>query len=324
MAPEPLRLALVGLGRHALKTVLPAVAAAEGWSLAAVVSSRPEAASEIGSEHGVAYFTDLDDALESERPDAVYVATTPADHLAPCATALDAGVPVVICEKPLAVLGDDANRLIAAARGASSVLVEVMAYQHHPQFRAVEELIGSDEVGDLVHGYARFSFPHLGADDFRYRAAAGGGALLDAGVYPLSMAVRLLGSAEVEVNGSVFQGGGEVDIAGTATLTDGAGRSFQCSWGMGSAYANLARLVGTAGTIEVARPFSKPPSFDEPLTLIDGWGGRTERPYAATDQFAAMLDDIARHRHDAAWVETTHRETEARWAVIDAVRRSAG
>ena len=58
------------------------------------------------------------------------------------------------------------------------------------------------------------------------------------------------------------------------------------------------------------------------LTLIDGWGGRTERAYEAADQFAAMLDDIAERRGDAAWVESVHRAAEERWAVIDAVRGS--
>jgi predicted dehydrogenase len=324
MAGDALRLVVVGLGRHATKTVLPAIVAAERWTLAGVVSSRLAAAVEVAGDLETAAFTDLETAIEQEQPDAVYVATTPADHIAAVTVALSGGVDVVICEKPLGVTGDDARQPLVDARAHGRLLVEVMAYQHHPQFRMAEELLDRNEVGGLVHGYARFSYPHLAPEDHRYRAAAGGGALLDAGIYPLSMAVRLLGTAGVVVDASQFSGDAEVDTAGTATLTDGAGRSFQCSWGMGSAYTNLARLVGTAGTIEISRPFSKPPSFDEPLTLIDGWGGRTAVEYAAADQFGVMLDDIAHHRADPVWTESIHRDIEARWDVVDAVRRVAG
>jgi predicted dehydrogenase len=323
MAP-PLRVVVSGLGRHAGKTVIPAIAAAEGWALAGVVSSRAAAATAAAAEHGVGSYTDLAAAIEAERPDAVYIAAVPADHRRACRTAMSAGVPIVICEKPLGTGAAEVTQLVDEARRGPHLLCEVMAYQHHPQFLALERLIGDEAFGELVHGFARFSYPHLGPDDHRYRAAAGGGALLDAGVYPLSMAVRLLGTADVTVTANRFAGDHEVDVSGTATLTDARGRSFQCSWAMGSAYTNMARLVGTNGSIEVDRLFTKPETYVEPIILVGGWGERTPVAYRTANQFTAMLDDVARHHGDPHWVDSLHRSIEDRWSVIGRVIDAAG
>jgi NDP-hexose-3-ketoreductase len=318
--PEALRVIIAGLGKHATQTVIPAVAAARGWVLAGVVSARRDAATTAGRDLEVAAYGDIEAAIAAERPDAVYLATTPADHGTACAAALNAGVRLVICEKPLVVDAGEARDLVATSRRNGVPLVEVMAYQHHPQFAAMKGVLASEEFGGLAHGYARFSYPDLAPGDHRYRAAAGGGALLDAGVYPISLAVELMGTADLEVQGALAsRGDAEVDTAGTATLLDADGRAFQISWEMGAAYANLARFVGRSESLEVERPFSKPESFAEPLTVIGGWGERRPVEYSPANQFVAMLDHVAANVGDAAWADDMRRRITDRWAVISRI-----
>lgn len=324
MATQPARsIVVAGLGRHADKIVLPAIEASPHWRLAGLVSGRPDAAARRAADLGTGAFPTIAAAVAATGADAVYLAGLPAVHHAGTMEALDAGAPVVVCEKPLGVDGSEARDMLERAEASDALLYEVVAYQHHPQFEALERLIGSDEIGGLVHGYARFSFPYLPEGDFRYRPDDGGGALLDAGVYPLSLAVHLLGGGDLRVQASEYRGAHDVDVAGAATLTDGAGRSFQCSWGMGSAYANTARIVGTAGTVEVPRPFSKPAAFDEPLQVIGGWGERTAASYDAADQFVRMMNDLHLHADDREWRAAAAERIAARWAVLDRVRASA-
>ena len=76
-------------------------------------------------------------------------------------------MPIVICEEPLGVSGKEVARLVAAARSTDSFLYEVMAYRHHPQFVALQRLVDTAEVGGLVHGYARFSYPFMPEGDYR-------------------------------------------------------------------------------------------------------------------------------------------------------------
>lgn len=322
------RLVVQGLGTHTLKTVLPAVEASSGWRLAGLVSRRADAAAEVAEQLGVPHHVTLTDAVESVAPDAVYVATEPADHAPSCRAALEAGVGTVFAEKPLAADAADVAPLVELATTNGALLCETLAYRFHPQFAALRGAIDDEAFGGLRHGYARFSYPHLAPENHRYEATAGGGALLDAGVYPLSLAVGLMGDVPLHVTAGGDHGDRAVDISGHATLADDAGRTFQCSWEMGSAYTNLARLVGAGGSIVVERPFSKPPSFDAPIVRISGWGERSEVTYQPADQFAAMLDTVAMNRDDDGFVGDMHRETVRRWTVVGdvlaAVSRRAG
>ncbi|MBU1492454.1 MAG: Gfo/Idh/MocA family oxidoreductase [Actinobacteria bacterium] len=320
MGGDPLRVVVVGLGRHAVRTVIPAITATPGWELTGVVSSRSEARTEASDTHGVPGFPTLQAALEGGRPDFAYIASAPSHHAADVREALEARLGVV-CEKPLGVDAAEVSGLLGMAEGADGCLCEVVAYLHHPQFAAAAALLGDERFGELVHGYARFSYPHLDEGNHRYRADLGGGALLDAGFYPLSLAARLLGG-DVEVQATGWTGGRDVDLSGAATIAAPDGRTFQCSWGIGSSYANLARLVGTAGSLEITRPFSKPAGYAEPITLIGRMGERTEVTYPAADQFAAMLGDVGRHRGDPAWRASIRDGIAARWSVIGRVADS--
>ncbi len=315
-------LVVQGLGAHTLKTILPAIETSAGWSLAAVISRRADAAAEVAAQYGVRHHRTFADAVDAEPPDAVYLATEPSDHLASVRASLEAGVATVFCEKPLVTSVADARELLTTARAREALLCESLAYRFHPQFAALRATVNSDAVGGVAHGYARFSYPHLDPDNHRYDPAAGGGALLDAGVYPLSLGVSIMGDVPLAVVAGADFGDRNVDIAGHATLTDDGGRTFQCSWQMGSAYTNLARIVGANGSVEVDRPFSKPPTFDSPIVAISGWGERSEVAYEPADQFTAMLDEVASRREDDVYVERMHSETERRWDVIGEVMSS--
>jgi NDP-hexose-3-ketoreductase len=317
MGAKSARVVVVGLGRHALRTVIPAIQASEGWELAAVVSDRPEAREAATGAYGVPGHPTLDAALRERPIDVAYLASVPSRHAPDARGALHSGIGV-ICEKPLAVSAAEVEDLLAVAEHSDVLLCEVVAYLHHPQFAAAAGLIGGNRFGDLVHGSARFSYPHLGDDDHRYRLDLGGGALLDAGFYPLSMAVRLLGT-DLSVHATGWKGERDVDTRGAATIADAAGRTFQCSWGMGSSYVNHARLVGTLGSIEIPRPFSKPAGFDDPITMIGGMGERAQLAYPAADQFSTMLGDILQHRHDPLWRASVRDGIAARWSVIGRV-----
>ena len=315
----PGRLVVQGLGAHTLETILPAVEASTRWRLAGLVSRRADAAAEQAARFEVPHHDRLEAAIDEVSPDAVYVATEPADHVTSCRVALEAGVGTVFVEKPLAVDAGEVPGLVELARAHGALLCETLAYRFHPQFAALRRAVDSDEFDGLLHGYARFSYPHLAPDNHRYDVMAGGGALLDAGVYPLSLAVALMGDVPLHVSAGGEFGDRGVDISGHATVEDDAGRTFQCSWQMGSAYTNLARLVGAGGSVEVQRPFSKPSSFDIPIVQISGWGERSELPYEGADQFAAMLDAVAERSGDDAFADDMHRETVRRWAIVGEV-----
>ena len=106
---QPLRLALVGIGKIARDQHLPAIAADAGFELVAAVSRNARVA-------GVAHFTDLDGLIASGLAvDAVSLCTPPQGRAAQAALALAAGWHVML-EKPPAVTPAEVRRLEPAGR----------------------------------------------------------------------------------------------------------------------------------------------------------------------------------------------------------------
>lgn len=287
---KPLGIALVGFGGHVRKNLLRLFASPGAPRLKAVLVRDAAAYRTAWPDHAELFMADFDALLADPEIDVIYVATPIAAHALYAARALAAGKHVW-CEKPvstdLATTRDLAD--LAAARGV--MLGEVAMYRHHAQFAATEALLAGKAAAGvrLVAARARFTIPELPARDIRYDKAAGGGALLDVGYYPLSLAAALFGPPRgVAASGYVCPQRG-VDLSGSAAL-DYGDFSFQALWAIGAAYANELELSFTDATVLAPRAFAKPPDLAVPLsvTLANGAPGEPIR-VAADDQFANLF-----------------------------------
>ena len=97
----------------------------------------------------------------------------------------------VLCEKPLAMSGREATAMFAAARSNGVHLVEGYPYRAQPQTIRLRELLAKDTIGKLHLVQAAFGFPLADLANIRYHRELGGGALMDAGSYPVSF-VRMI------------------------------------------------------------------------------------------------------------------------------------
>ena len=125
--------------------------------------------------------------------DVVYVSTPNSLHAEHCEQVLEAGKPVV-CEKPFALNAQEARRIAELARERGLFCMEAMWMRFLPATRRACELVASGAIGDvrMVSG----NFGHCPPYDLEgrfFNPALGGGAMLDVGVYSLSLAVMLLG-----------------------------------------------------------------------------------------------------------------------------------
>lgn len=121
--------------------------------------------------------------------DAVYVATPNSLHAACARLYLAAGV-AVLCEKPFAVTGPEAEAVIATARESGALCAEGMWTLHFPAVRAMLELVAGGDLGTVTRVEASFGCefgPEDVAGNFG-KTEMGGGALLDIGVYPVALA----------------------------------------------------------------------------------------------------------------------------------------
>jgi predicted dehydrogenase len=148
--------------------------------------------------------------------------------------ALEAGKHV-LCEKPIAVTAAEARAMFAAATGAGRLLFEAFPYRAQPQTHALARLVASGEIGRPRLIQASFGFPVANPANIRLDPALGGGALLDAGSYAVSLVRLLAGEPPRRVSAFAQWTERGVDSSLVANLDFPSGLVAQaaCSFGTG-------------------------------------------------------------------------------------------
>jgi predicted dehydrogenase len=108
---------------------------------------------------GLATYADYREMLVQERPDVVLVATPDHLHTEPVLAAIDAGVRGILCEKPLATSLADADRVIAAADAAGTIIQVNYTRRWMPEFVEARRIIADGEIGRLSQIIAQVGGP---------------------------------------------------------------------------------------------------------------------------------------------------------------------
>jgi len=195
-----------------------------GAELTAVGSRSQPRAEAFAHEHGFASaYGSYEQLLADESIDAVYVATPHAVHAEQVTAALEAGKHV-LCEKPLTLRAADAERLFALAHQQERLLMEAMWTACHPVVLAVQRGIREQAFGVPRHLHAEMGFvADLPPEDRLLDPALGAGALLDMGIYPLTVAHLFFGETEgLTATASLSASGFDLDIAIVGRYPGGA------------------------------------------------------------------------------------------------------
>jgi predicted dehydrogenase len=254
------RWAIVGTGNVAWQF-------AEGLSLVddaelVAVSSRTESrARQMGRAFGGAKgYGDYGAMLRESGCDVVYVATPHHRHAEDCLMAIEAGKGV-LCEKPFTVDAGEAERVIAAARARGVFCMEAMWTRFIPAMRRAVEMLRVGEIGDMRVLTGDFAVPMRFDPASRYfDPKMGGGALLDRGVYLVSLAQQLFGDP-LAVSATMTQTPTGVDDHVTMTLSYRKGRSAVLVASIGAYGTNEAVVLGTNGRLVIGEPMCRPDGF---------------------------------------------------------------
>jgi glucose-fructose oxidoreductase len=208
--------AIVGLGRLATYQILPAFASCRRSAVTALVSGRPEKAKRLAQVFGVdakgLYDYDTFDSIARNTAiDVVYVVLPNSMHAEYTIRALEAGKHV-LCEKPMANTPADCERMIAAAKRAGRRLMIGYRLHYEPYNQALVKYARDPEqdgAPQLVLADAGFNIGDPTQWRLR-RAMAGGGSLMDIGIYALQAARYLAGAEPVSVNAMTYSTPGDV------------------------------------------------------------------------------------------------------------------
>ena len=213
-AQDPLGLALVGLGNYATGQLAPALQETERCYLAGIVTGTPSKAEEwmqkydIPEENVYDYAT-YDQIADNDAIDIIYVVLPNGMHAEYSIRAAEAGKHV-ICEKPMATSVEGCRAMIAACERNNRKLSIGYRLHFEPHHQRAMEL-GQDEVyGPVEIIQAGFGFrlgqppypPHI---EWRLdQELAGGGALMDVGVYAIQAARYVTGEEPVAVTAQEY------------------------------------------------------------------------------------------------------------------------
>jgi len=251
---QKFRWGILGTGAIARKFAT-GVAALEDQELVAVGSRTQAAADRFANEFDIprrhAAYAEL---AADPTVDALYIATPHSLHKECTLLGLQHGKHV-LCEKPFALNARQAAEMIALARQRGLFLMEAMWSRFLPVMVETRRLIASGAIGQVRMVQADFGFRATFNPAHRlFDPALGGGALLDVGIYPVSLAHMILGTpnriaalAELSPTGvdqqtGILLGfpGGELAVLSTAVTTN---------------TPQEALIMGTDGWIHVDRPW---------------------------------------------------------------------
>lgn len=290
---EKLGVALVGMGYYASNQLAPALEQTTLCKLAGIVTGTPAKAADWQQRHphleGHVYdYTTFDRLIDDEAIDIVYVVLPNAMHAEYTIRAAQAGKHV-ICEKPMAVSVVEAQSMIDACEAAERKLS--IGYRLHFEPHNVEAMrLGQEKVfGPVILMETEFGFRIGNPDQWRLKhALAGGGALMDVGIYTIQAARYVTGEEPLQVTAQEYKTDpvkfAEVDETLTWQLTFPGG----CVVNATSSYAaNTQRLYAAAqrGWFEL-----------KPAYVYGGIQGTTsEGPmdFPQIIQQAAQMDDFA-------------------------------
>lgn len=259
------RYAIVGLGRISVNSFMPALKASSNSAITALVSGSPEKARRLAAQYGVPErsiysYEQFDRIRENASVDAVYIGLPNGMHAEYTIRAAQSGKHV-LCEKPMAISVEESKAMIAACKRANRKLMIGYRCQLEPTTLHAKQMIQSGQLGKIqsIESANGFSTP---PGEWRInRKLAGGGPLLDVGIYSLNACRFLLGEepSRVSAFSSVVDHDGRFDqveetIAWTMRFPSGA--LATCSTSYGADLEGFVRVHGSKGTLTLQPAFS--------------------------------------------------------------------
>lgn len=241
-----------GIARHFVEGI-PYVQHAE---VAAVGSRSLEKAKDFAEKYGIPrFYGSYQELLADPELDIIYVATPHPSHKEYALDCLKAGKAVLV-EKPITMNTVEAEELVAYARQAKLFLMEAMWTRFLPVMAQVRSWLAEGRIGDIRMVKADFGF-RIGWDPENrlLNPELGGGALLDVGIYTVSLASMIFGCQPEQIRSLAHIGETGVDEQYSLLLGYPGGQTAVLNGAVRTGMPNDAWILGTEGHIHIPEFF---------------------------------------------------------------------
>jgi predicted dehydrogenase len=278
---------------------LPAFGHSKKSKLVALVSHDQKRAAQLGAKFGVKNcysHDDYDRCLSQPDLDAVYIASVNCAHAEQTLRAAAAGKHV-LCEKPMASSVCDCRRMVEACKANRVRLMIAYRKYFEPGSVALKKLVSSGKLGRLRHIYSTYTEivdPGKAQAWQLNRELAGGGSLMDLGIYCVNTMGWLAGSAPIEASAHAWTDDPERfhevedNISFRLTHTDGLMCHGASSFS--AVAASFVQVHGDKGWAALNPAFA----FEEERRLFGKIQGKWfQRKFKVIDEFVLELDAFA-------------------------------
>jgi predicted dehydrogenase len=291
--------AVVGLGSIAQSSVLPAFSRSKKARLVALVSRDKKKAARLARKFKAPAFYDAEEyaaCLANPQVDAVYVATPQGEHALLTVQAAQAGKHV-LCEKPLAATVEESAQMVDACQKHQVLLMTAYRKYFERSTRFLKERIQGGDLGriDVIHtAFSELHVPDKSLQWLLDSKLAGGGPLMDLGIYCVNTSRWLVGEDPVEVSAEAWKHDAvrfrDVEEGISFRMQFPSGLVVQGSSSYGAVMSSFICVQGTKGWVLITPAFD----FNEPRQLTGRIKGRQiARRFKVTDEFAPELDAFA-------------------------------
>ena len=294
---KQLGVAIVGLGSLSTNQIAPALGKTTNCRLAAIVTGTPAKAEKWKAQynipdHSIYDYSTMHRMADNPDIDIVYVVTPNALHAEHTIKAARAGKHV-LCEKPMEVSVEKCRAMIAASKKAGKQLAIGYRCQFEPHHMELARLARERTLGPVKMIDAGFGFPIGDPTQWRLnKALAGGGPMMDVGIYALQSARMITGeeplsitAMEVKTDPVKFK---DVEETMAFQLTFPSGVIADCRTSYNANGLNRVTVLTPRAS------YGMEPAYN--YTGNRGWrSDNVPLRYSEIDVFAAELDDFAMH-----------------------------
>lgn len=321
---KSLGFALVGLGNLSTHQIAPGLQKTKHCHLAGIVTGTPEKESlwaqkyQLGSQH-IYNYDNFDKIVGDDAIDVVYVVLPNSMHEEFTVRAAKAGKHV-LCEKPMASSAAECQRMIAACESASRQLAIGYRCQFEPHHLACIDALRQTELGSIKAIQAGFGFSIGDPKQWRLRSAmAGGGALMDVGIYALQACRYLSNEEPISVTAQETRTDAvkfaEVDESITWAMNFPSGLVAHCSTTYSQNGMNQVHVETEHGFVKLGPAFS--------YTGIQADSSKGPIRFQPVDQFATEMDAFAVSIVENRRSNVSGEEGLRDLRIIEAIYRSA-
>jgi len=321
--------AVVGLGSIARGSVLPAFANCKKAKLVALVGRDKLKAAQLAQEFNVGahyHSEEYATCLTNPEVSAVYIAAPNGEHATLAIRAAQAGKHV-LCEKPLAANLKQSASMVEACRKSGVLLMTAYRKYYEPSAVHLKQLIQDGSLGriDVIH--TAFSELHSAGVSLPWlldSRLAGGGPLMDLGVYCVNTTRWLVDEDPIEVVAQSWVRDTvrfwDVEEGISFRLKFPSGLVVQGSSSYGAVLSSFIFVQGTKGWLSLAPAFP----FDEDRRLTGKIGKRqVDREFKIVDEFAAEIDAFASAIQNKRVVDADGAQGHLDMIILDAIYESA-